>query len=311
MAIESLVAAGAQGLSNMMSQAANAASTIFGNRAQRKWQEKMYNRQRLDALADFNLQNQFNSPEEQMKRLKAAGLNPNLVYGNGNAIQNAGPIRSADAGSYRPTAPSFDFGGAVGSTLAAYYDTQTKEATIDNLKAQNAVLDQQALHQAAQTAESAARTQNLTANTEGTRFDVSQRMRLADTSAEIQSATLRKLNADVSYTLNQDERAAATTASNLKEAAERILNHRMSRAVSKEQVQQIRAQAENLRNNSVLQKLDIELKRLGINPSDPTWQRMLGRIIGAETDQTPQGRSNRASMRQGLELAQPWIKYFK
>lgn len=311
MAIESLVAAGAQGLSNMMSQAANAASTIFGNRAQRKWNERQYDKQRRDALSDFYLQNEYNSPEQQMKRLKAAGLNPNLVYGNGNAIQNAGPIRSADTGSYRPETPSFDFGGTVSSALGAYYDTQTKEATLDNLKAQNNVLSQQATYQAAQTAESAARTQNLLTNTEGASFDIGQRKRLADTSFEIQQASLRKLNADTNYTLNQDERAAAQNATSLRKAAEEILNLRMQRAVSKEQVLQIRAQAQNLRNNSTLQELDIELKRLGINPSDPTWQRILGRVIGADSDQTPQGRSNRGLMRQGMEISQPWLKWFK
>lgn len=41
-------------------------------------------------------QNQYNSPEEQMKRLKAAGLNPMLVYGHG-VTQSAGSIPAGSA----------------------------------------------------------------------------------------------------------------------------------------------------------------------------------------------------------------------
>lgn len=36
----------------------------------------------------WNLQNAYNHPKEQMKRLKEAGLNPNLVYGSGNVTGN-------------------------------------------------------------------------------------------------------------------------------------------------------------------------------------------------------------------------------
>lgn len=39
-------------------------------------------------LAMWNLQNAYNDPSAQMLRLKAAGLNPNLVYGGGNVSGN-------------------------------------------------------------------------------------------------------------------------------------------------------------------------------------------------------------------------------
>lgn len=50
---------------------------------------KAYKQQKADALANWNLQNAYNSPVEQMKRLKAAGLNPMLVYGSGNVTGNS------------------------------------------------------------------------------------------------------------------------------------------------------------------------------------------------------------------------------
>lgn len=49
------------------------------NRANRELAEYAYSRD----LEMWNRQNQYNSPSAQMERLKAAGLNPNLVYGHG------------------------------------------------------------------------------------------------------------------------------------------------------------------------------------------------------------------------------------
>lgn len=54
------------------------------NRAQKKAQmrEFEYNTKM------WNMANEYNSPEQQMARLKDAGLNPNLVYGNGSVVGN-------------------------------------------------------------------------------------------------------------------------------------------------------------------------------------------------------------------------------
>lgn len=47
-------------------------------------------------LQQWNRENEYNSPLEQMKRLEAAGLNPNLVYGNGATTLSASSPRAAD-----------------------------------------------------------------------------------------------------------------------------------------------------------------------------------------------------------------------
>ena len=55
------------------------------------------NRQnRKHALEDWDRQNAYNHPAQQMQRLKEAGLNPNLVYGNG-ATTLAAPVRPNQA----------------------------------------------------------------------------------------------------------------------------------------------------------------------------------------------------------------------
>lgn len=113
-------------------QAAGALAQGKMNRKTREWNEKMYDRQRADALADWNMQNEYNSPAAQMERFKAAGLNPNLIYGQSN---ESGVVRSTDVKSWNPQTP--DVAGAATSTLDRYFNTQMKTAQINNLRAQN------------------------------------------------------------------------------------------------------------------------------------------------------------------------------
>lgn len=65
---------------------------LFGsskaNREQRNYATGVMNQQRQWSLEDLHNQQEYNSPIQQMQRLKDAKLNPNLVYGTG--IQAAG-----------------------------------------------------------------------------------------------------------------------------------------------------------------------------------------------------------------------------
>jgi hypothetical protein len=61
----------------------NTGSQVYTNAKNRQW-----------ALQDWNRQNAFNAPKQQMQRYKEAGLNPNLIYTQQNT---AGPVRSTDA----------------------------------------------------------------------------------------------------------------------------------------------------------------------------------------------------------------------
>lgn len=65
------------------SAAINAAATIGGtllqNRSNKKLAQYSFNKN----LDMWEKQNEYNSPKNQMKRLKEAGLNPHLIYGKG------------------------------------------------------------------------------------------------------------------------------------------------------------------------------------------------------------------------------------
>lgn len=66
---------------------------------------ELYEKQHQRAIEIMNMQNKYNSPIEQMKRLQAAGLNPNLVYGKG-AVNI--PAASASSSPIPSQASTFD-----------------------------------------------------------------------------------------------------------------------------------------------------------------------------------------------------------
>lgn len=72
-------------------------------------QQTLLNQQAFDNnVKMWNMQNEYNTPQKQMERLRAAGMNPNLVYGGGNVTGNTAgsapqlePARF-DTGAYHP-----------------------------------------------------------------------------------------------------------------------------------------------------------------------------------------------------------------
>lgn len=81
----------------------------------------------------WNRQNEYNLPSAQMARLRDAGLNPNLVYGNGAAQSTA-----ATMPKYNAPTMSYNYRPAVDplAMIGAYQDFQIKQAQTNNLQAQ-------------------------------------------------------------------------------------------------------------------------------------------------------------------------------
>lgn len=104
----------------------NIGSTKKTNQAQQDYNSQLYDKQRADALSDWNRQNQYNSPSQQMQRFKEAGLNPNLVYGQ---MTNAPVVRSAEAKAPDFVAPRLDTQN-IGNILGSYYDIKSKELSL-------------------------------------------------------------------------------------------------------------------------------------------------------------------------------------
>lgn len=113
---------------------------IFQNKANRKFALNMYERQKNDALEMWNMQNAYNSPEQQMERFKAAGLNPNLIYGQGNS-GNASPVNVPSQARYEGKSPRVaDAGRGALNALLEYQNIRGQRLVNNNLGAQNDVL---------------------------------------------------------------------------------------------------------------------------------------------------------------------------
>lgn len=87
-------------------------------------------------LEMWNRQNQYNTPQMQMKRYMEAGLNPNMIYGQGspgNATQL--PKFNAPSVDYSSRGPAFDFGKVV-DAMQMHQNFEVQRAQIDNVRAQ-------------------------------------------------------------------------------------------------------------------------------------------------------------------------------
>lgn len=87
----------------------------------------------------WNMENEYNKPVNQMARLKEAGLNPNMVYGGG-----ATTLAASTHGAPRSNESWQGVKAGFMDTINAYQDMRQKDATTENLKAQNELLRQQA-----------------------------------------------------------------------------------------------------------------------------------------------------------------------
>lgn len=104
-------------------------------------------------LYTWDLANKYNDPSAQMKRLAAAGLNPNLVYGSGSVTGNT----TGTAGSNGVASQS----GIAGGMLAQGLPLAQGLANLRNTNSQNQLLQYQMGQTAAQTAQVRAETRNL------------------------------------------------------------------------------------------------------------------------------------------------------
>lgn len=275
------------------SQLVNWAAQGSANRKARKWAEHMYDRQRQDALADWNMMNAYNHPSAQMARFRDANLNPNLIYGQ---MQETGPVRGSNPDSWKPEPGRIDVQGAI----SQYADMRLKEAQT-NLTMEYATTQQeeQQLKRMQQMA-TAAQTAKTQADTDTAKFglDLAGALREFNINAaklnnqkmgeEIAKITAEKgkVEADTQFTKDQNARAkaqelrnAALHTHNLKEAAYRAISAFYGSKVSEQQLREIHGKLELLDYDREFKALEAEFRRSGINLNDSWWLRLSKKIF--------------------------------
>jgi len=134
----------------------NAFGTLFGNRSRKRENE----RARAHDINMWDMTNAYNDPSQQMKRLQAAGLNPNLVYG-GSSGQTAGTANSLP-GAKSPQINDIQ----PGNQIMQYVNLKNTEAQTNNLRTQNGVLTAEKNLKNVQAITEAAKTSDLNVSAE-------------------------------------------------------------------------------------------------------------------------------------------------
>lgn len=244
----------------------NSNSQQNANEQQEAFAREMYDRQKADSLAMWDKNNMYNSPEEQMKRLRAAGLNPNMVYGNGSAVNTASPINVPSQSSYHPTAPrpGDAVSGAANSGLSSYFDSQVKEASVNNMRAVNTNLQLDAAIKAA--------------TAEGIGKDNRQKdfNFLFGQDARPNNLEFLKLRNDLTF--NNSVNAAQTNLFRNELFPNQLKNSDISVERALQDLTNAKRMGVGINLSNQLKSNEVGLNRVGMSGRDELWQRMLGKI---------------------------------
>lgn len=292
----------AQGAMNLAGDVYTANMQEKINQENIAWQNQSLDINEANTLKNWNLQNEYNTPAAQMQRFKDAGLNPNLVYSQGNP-GNAGAIATPQRGTPDLKAPDYrHIGDDVGNALAAFQNYQFKKAQIDNTdanttaaKANAALTDSnRQLNDARQRNIDADTSLKLLSNASGT-FDLGVKSDLRDTTVESAKENLRQISNNINLANDANDRAwrglslqirasdlnALSNDMSLRQGLQNILNMRMQNAKTSVEMQNLRQVGQNLKQSNELNQLDIDLKSKGLNWSDPAYIRQVQRFIDA------------------------------
>lgn len=236
------------------------------NRKNRAFTEYMYNKQ-VQTNRDFwDAQNNYNSPEAVMNRNREAGLNPNfgLVDGQGGAA--AGSIASPDVGNFKYESPQSGGGIAeAGNKLAQYQLFERNKLVNEGLEldnankaTQNELYNQDLI------------IKQFNAQIRGIDFSAAEQMKKGQLDAL--DISNKQGRANLTYSLNEEQRRAATNTSNLKEAVARVLSLEVG---AREAEQRIK----NLGKDEEIKRMELQMRELGVQPGSADWMYTVGMFI--------------------------------
>lgn len=224
---------------------------IGQNKKGREHQEYMYDKQ-----------NAYNTPVMQMQRFKDAGLNPHLIYGQGNSGNSSGvpPLTTQEA-------PKSKFADIAQNYIA----NRTQQTQVDNMKKAMEVMDAEIQLKNATTVNQLANSANTEQQTEhaGELFETvasQAKANLGVTTQNLETGLIQqdKLNAEIDNLLvNKDLTKAqiSNVKQNIEESKARISNLVQDNSLKKAQVE--------------MENLKLNLLRQGININDPAWMRIM------------------------------------
>lgn len=178
------------GGSTLVNTAANLYTNSENNKANRKLAEYGYTK---DTEA-WNNANNYNLPQNQMARIKAAGLNPQMVYGSGSVTGNT-VTQTPKYQAPRMEAPRINLDQTP--TIGTYLNAKMNQAQVNNLGEQTKNLSSQtALNTAKTLTENTLQAGEVIKNSRNT-FDLNMAKNLQQNSLSVATANLDKLQQEV------------------------------------------------------------------------------------------------------------------
>ena len=226
-------------------------------REQNAWNERQAEKANKWNIEQWERENLYNSPVQQMQRLEQAGLNPNLMYSQGNP-GSASSLKSEMPSSVAPARvnSSLQFlGNSLVPAISMYQDLQNKQAQLSVQQKQAALLDQEIAGKA------------LDNVTKGYMNNVSY-----------SKSKYAEGHADYDYMLKQIKFDSAAKDLHIKGMNERILQ-----ATSPALIDKANWITRDVKQRALRGELDYdfqsELKPFGMTPQDELWQRKLVPIL--------------------------------
>lgn len=128
--------------------AIGAAANLWAVHETNQANERLQSQQNQHNLEMWNLNNEYNSPVQQMERLKKAGLNPDMMYGQGqqNAVGNsASPAQTQSPFPHMPQSFDPTLSAQISNLMA---DTYKKRMEGKGQDLQNEIIDKTGMQQA-------------------------------------------------------------------------------------------------------------------------------------------------------------------
>lgn len=261
------------------------------NKKTRKFNEQNREIMRKWALEDWQRVNEYNSPKMQMQRLKEAGLNPNLVYGNG-ADATVGPVRQSEGADWKPQAAEIQagIGQAAGTALSAYQNAEHIKLQNNLLRSQDIIAQREAQLKATQE-------MALQLGILDKRFDLNlkedmrpynlqfRKKQVETLDQNIMESLTRMGNSTWQMNLNQqeNERRQSRFVSDMSTADIQRQLMRLTMNKSEWEVKQIKQNIANLEKQGKMQGMLNDLQErmgeTGITNSDPAWLKMLTKFL--------------------------------
>lgn len=229
-------------------------SSLISGNANRRAQDtanarnlEMMNLQNQHQKEFWQMQNAYNHPSEQMKRLREAGLNPNMVMGKGGMTTgNASPLNAAKA-------PEMGAKNAL-QDLGASFSNMASIAQTDNLRAQNQVIQEEALLKSMEQ-------QKVLASTARTKQQTAQ----ADEAWKYNLEAYKLKNQKTIESIEGSRLSNQLKAGLMKPIIQKTL----------EEANNARKRGDLLEYQKRIDKLNSDLAQYGIRPSDSIWTRLL------------------------------------